>query len=657
MFFLRRHASSRWCLFGLFFALLVFVRCAPDRWATHLDWQELSLHQLPDSSDYPQAHAVVLLDEGKVTVEGQGEIKLTTFERHKVIRILDRGGLAYTNVVIPYTPNYSTVEDIRPRTIHPDGRITVLNAQQIFDIFLYPNFIFYADQKAKKFTFPDVEPGDVLEFRYRIIFNNLTLYHSWKFQEFIPVVRSRFELQFPSGWKLHHKTYNLTLKPDSIVRPTGFKKVYRWQVNDMPALVREPAMPPVSEVAAYLLFAPLGFDSWKDVANWYYELGEKRLKPDKTLKQFTRSLLAGLSDERAKIQKIFEWTRDHIRYIAIAIGIGSFQPHFASEVFQNRYGDCKDMATLMCALARAAQLEMYPVLVSTRQNGSLDTTLATPFRFNHVIAVAQLKDGSRLYLDPTHKGAPFGHLPWYLENTHGLIIKGKDRFELVRLPAQSASLNRTNVNAKLQILNADSLILQLKYAFSGAPAATLRATLLKLNHSEQKLWLEDFLGQLEVPFTLRHFKLRGVQTFAKQLSIQAELWLTPPATEFKLEPGRLIEPQLWRLFRAIKRVHPIQFAFPFQKELQFKIEFTENWQLKSVPQEKHLRTSFGNSYLTLTVLPTNQINIQAGVSSQRLEILPKQYLEFRSFLDQVHGLLSQPFIWKKKLKSKQRISP
>ncbi|APF19477.1 transglutaminase domain-containing protein [Caldithrix abyssi DSM 13497] len=645
----QRHAIGKLLLPALAFSLLQFG-CSSNQWARQLNWKELSLANLTDSTDYPQAHAVILLDEGKVTVEGKGEIKLTIFERRKVIRILDRGGLPYANVVIPYTPGSSSIEKIEARTIHPDGRISVLKQDQIFDIFLYPQFIFYADQKAKKFTFPDVEPGDVIEYRYRMVFSNLTLYHSWKFQDFIPVLRSRFELAFPSSWNLRYKTYNYTLQPDSIKRPTGFKKVYRWQAKDVPPLIREPAMPPAAEVAAYLLFAPLGFKDWQDVANWYAGLSMKRMQPDQRLKTFTVDLLGGAQSKMAKIKKIYEWTRDHIRYVAIAIGIGSFQPHFAAEVFENRYGDCKDMVTLMCAMAKAAHLKMYPVLISTRQNGKLDTSLATPFRFNHVIAVAELADGRRIYLDPTHKGAPFGFTPWYLQNVWGLIIKEENDFELIRLPNDSTVHNRTTVRGYLKIQENGSAFGDFSFVFNGSPAARLRAILLSFNRKEQEQWLEDFLCRLDVPFTLQSFHISGLADFVDSLTIKARLRLENTADgsahSLTITPGNLIRSELWQLFRSPQRVHPVALGFKFEKRLRLTIDYPESWEVQTLPVLQDFKSPFGRYFVTVKANNEKCLTIKATFAIQRIRIMPETYPSFRQFVSAAHQALTQPLLFR-----------
>src|SRR5437899_895658 len=43
-----------------------------------------------------------------------------------------------------------------------------------------------------------------------------------------------------------------------------------------------------------------------------------------------------------KIRALAAFVQKDIRYVAIEIGIGGYQPHSAQDIFANRYGDCKD---------------------------------------------------------------------------------------------------------------------------------------------------------------------------------------------------------------------------------------------------------------------------------------------------------------------------
>ncbi|HKJ67876.1 MAG TPA: DUF3857 domain-containing protein, partial [bacterium] len=134
----------------LIFVFLGFSDCAHEKaWQSRVEWEELNRTDLPGKAEYPDASALVLLDEGSMKLSDGSDIQFSTFEKHRVVKILDRSGLAFANVIIPYSPP-SEVDFIQARTISPDGEITVLEEEDIYDVTAFPDFIFYSDQRAKR---------------------------------------------------------------------------------------------------------------------------------------------------------------------------------------------------------------------------------------------------------------------------------------------------------------------------------------------------------------------------------------------------------------------------------------------------------------------------------------------------------------------------
>ena len=92
-----------------------------------------------------------------------------------------------------------------------------------------------------------------------------------------------------------------------------------------------------------------GFASWQQMGNWYRNLTSGRLDASPDIKQRVAALTAS-GTLLAKMMAIAQFVQHDIRYVAIELGIGGFQPHPATDVFSHRYGDCKDKATLMASI-------------------------------------------------------------------------------------------------------------------------------------------------------------------------------------------------------------------------------------------------------------------------------------------------------------------
>ena len=83
------------------------------------------------------------------------------------------------------------------------------------------------------------------------------------------------------------------------------------------------------------------------------------------IKQKVAELTASTPSSIGKIRALANFVQDDVRYVAIELGIGGYQPHPASEVFSHRYGDCKDKATLLSTMLKEIGVESYYVIINT----------------------------------------------------------------------------------------------------------------------------------------------------------------------------------------------------------------------------------------------------------------------------------------------------
>ena len=75
---------------------------------------------------------------------------------------------------------------------------------------------------------------------------------------------------------------------------------------------------------------------------WYTGLAQGRRDATPEMKQKVAVLTAGATTATDKMAALAKFVQQDIRYVAIELGIGGIQPHAAGEVFQHRYGDCKE---------------------------------------------------------------------------------------------------------------------------------------------------------------------------------------------------------------------------------------------------------------------------------------------------------------------------
>src|SRR5205807_3683945 len=198
------------------------------------------------------------------------------------------------------------------------------------------------------------------------------------------------------------------------------------------------------------------FQSWDEVGRWYSSLERDRVKPDQTIRSKAAELTASAKTDTDKIEDLYDFVAPRYRYVGISFGVGRFQPHSATDVLNNRYGDCKDKHTLLAALIKGAGLDAYPVLI--HHSRKLDESVPSLSQFDHVITFVPLKSGldnagdmRGLWLDSTTEVAPFRMLVAAIRNKKALLIPPNATAEIVTTPSDlpTANLQSLKVTARI----------------------------------------------------------------------------------------------------------------------------------------------------------------------------------------------------------------
>ena len=619
-------------------SVLFFVFSCAHRgdWAKHIEWKEIDFGSIPGQEEYPDAGAIVLLDEGKMEIFEGGQTGLSVFEQHRIVKILNSSGHRYLNIAIPYTTE-STVDHIQARTISPEGKITVLKKEAVFDITFYPNFVFYSDQRAKLFTMPAVEDGSLIEYEYRLNIGTRTFWHSWNFQDNVPTLLSRFTLVEPSDWDVHYQLYGIDIEPRVEEGPRGFKSTYVWETRDVDGRKYEVGMPSYRETVARLALAPAGVEKWKDVAEWYYDISEPQIRAGSGVKKLASTLTEGIRDDEDRLKRIYEWVRDHIRYIAVSIGIGGFQPHPAEDILVNRYGDCKDMTTLLCSMVREAGMDAYEVLVSTWQNGQPDTTLPSQLQFNHVIAYCPTVGDSGIWMDATEKGCPFGRLPWYDQGMPVLVVGKEGEARLPITPRIPPDSNRTIVNWLVELDSSGTASVDGETRLWGAHATEIREELFQESVDARRQWIERSLADRCSGAVLDSFRIDGLDPVEDPLTLSYVFHTNTFAVfrsgEMAFRPGSFSAFDLPDRFRSLERVHPIRFMFGFRSEFDITVNLSQDWAGVSILSDS-LMSPFGSAYWNWSA-DGDVLRIQSTYSLSGDDVKPEDYCVFRDFLEDI----------------------
>lgn len=443
------------------------------------------------------ARAVVLLDATFMDVLPSGEIQ-TTYRR--VVKILTTAGREENGYASVHYNNQNVLKSFRAWSIDAAGNEYEVRDREAVETQPF-DYELYSDVKAKLMRFPAADVGSVVAYEFTRIEKPFLLESSWYFQEDVPVLLARLELTLPAGW-----THTARWRNHAEVKPLQAAPLV-WEIRDLPGITREPRMPSRSTLTGQLglhFLAPGTKErAWSDVAKWFGDLAASRTMPTPPLQAKVKELTNGGD----ALRKLARFAQRDVRYVAVEIGIGGYQPHAAGEVFTNRYGDCKDKAALLRTMLKEIGVEALFVIVHTTR-GAVDPDYASIGAFNHVISAIPVtaeqakglhaivdhpKLGKLLLFDPTSTTTPFGLLPSYLQGSKGLLVTSGGG-ELIDMPVHAADANQLRRTAKLQLDEQGTLSGTVEEVRTGHVAAEMRWSLQSMNAAQRVGSIESALA-------------------------------------------------------------------------------------------------------------------------------------------------------------------
>jgi transglutaminase-like putative cysteine protease len=529
----------------------------------------------PDFDDlaarYPGVGAVCLLHEREAELAYLGGDEYGKRETVTLlVAVLDPSRASEWLDRTVFDTDYHKVIRIAARTWTAPGKSVEVPKNRIFDVQSYPDYVLYQDVRGKRFAFPAVAPRTVLELRYTVLArSDFTVEHV--FAKTIPTLESRAILVVPRSWFAEGfnqivRARGVAAAPlrEILAAPDGEIVRMTWQLQSLPAIPIESAMPPFADVAPHLTIVPQPpkweNESWARLGQRYWErYFASRLSRGPEVRALAARITEGASTPEERLARIARFMQGDVRYVAIELGVGGYQPHAADDVLKNRYGDCKDKVCLMLSLLAAAGIDGEAALVKTADEGELDTTLIDLGQFNHAIARVRLA-GRALWVDPTASSCALGYLPGMDQATFALVVgQGGSRLE----PTPTALADESPLEFALDgALAADGRLSgTLTVEGLGEAALEYRAAFRSRDVNEEKRLAEGILKDRVSNARLKSFTLSGVDSLEAPFRLRIEFERDGAA--MALEQSLVVLPELvWvpRMehgFQSAERVHPV----------------------------------------------------------------------------------------------------
>jgi tetratricopeptide (TPR) repeat protein len=411
----------------------------------------------------------------------------------------DAGVQRFGLLVFPYASSVESLTIDYVRVHKSDGTVVSTPPEDIQDVTsdITRAAPFYSDLREKHVAVRGLSTGDLLEYQIHWqITKPLAPGQFWYAQEFDDneiVLQETLQISVPANRAV--KWASPKLKP--VIVEAGGRKTFTWTTSNLKIKSEDDQPDRSLEISTGTLDPPdvqlSSFQNWNQVAQWYGSLQKERVRPSPAVAAKAAELTRGLTDENAKIQKLYDYVSTQLRYIGIAFGIGRYQPHSADDILNNAYGDCKDKHTLLAAMLQSIGVTAYPALINSSRK--VDPDVPSPAQFDHVItAVPQGKNF--LWLDTTTEVGPFGYLVPPLRNKPALVVESNALSTFVTTVAEPPSPNLEKFQITGTLSDADVLDAKVTYSMRGDSEVVFRAVFRMVPESKWKDLVQNIAYRL-----------------------------------------------------------------------------------------------------------------------------------------------------------------
>ena len=595
--------------------------------------------------------AVLLYSETNVTVLSTDRIRTHVREAYKILR---PEGREHGTMGVDFSPT-KKITSLHGWCIPAQGKDYEVKEKDAIDVAApFAGGELMDDVKYRMLRIPAPDVGNIVGYEYEVEEQPFWLQDVWYFQETDPVRESHYSLQLPPGWVFKTSwLFHPEVKPDE-----GSGNVLLWKISDVKGIRPEPDMPPWKGLAGQMIvsFFPAGgtsqkneFANWEGVGSWLGTLYSGRMDASEAIRQEVNVLTSGKTSLLDKMQAIAAFAQHDIRYVAVELGIGGWQPHAAPDVFSHRYGDCKDKATLMRTMLREIGVASYQVSINT-ERGSVTRDTPAHNAFNHVILAIKLPDevkdpsliavmqhpklGRILFFDPTNYVTPFGQLRGHLQANYGLLVT-PDGGELVELPQQPSAMNSIQRVGKLT-LDANGILKgDVEEIRLGDRAAQERWRLRTVTNNVDRIKpIESLLAGSLPSFQIVKASVVNLeqtdQPFGFNYSFRSDNYAKLAGNLLLVRPRVLGSKSSGVLETKEPRKFPYEFDGPSRDTDSFEIALPAGYEVDELPPPMDADFSFG-SYHSKTEASGNALHYTRSVEIKELSVPVSKMDELKKF--------------------------
>lgn len=564
----------------------------------------------------------------------------------------ERGKESQSKIEIPYYGR-NRIADIAARTIKPDGSIVELKKDAIFDRTVIKAGEFKV--KVKSFAMPAVEPGVIIEYRYKEIrpyqyANNVRL----QFQRDIPVQSVKYYLkpapsnELFSTTVMSYKTFNGEAPPP-VKDKNGF---YTTSMTNVPALHEEPRMPPEDQVRTWMLLFYTKEKSltpdvyWPKLGKELYESFKSSVKVNDDIKKAAATAIGDASSPEQKLQRLYDFCHTQIKNIdSPNAGLTDSERdklkknESSIDTLKRGQGDGSDINQLFAAMATAAGFEARMAALSDRGDIFFDKNF-THYYFLRAFSVAVKLGNDWRFFDPGSLYLPFGLIRWQEEAIPALICDSKQPV-FVQTPVASADKSVQKRTANLKLDEDGTLEGDVRIEYTGHLAVERKRQNDDDSASQREETLRTQIKNRLSTAELSDIKIENVtdpdKPFVYAFHVRVPGYAQRTGKRLFIQPG-FFQKGIAAMFPSNKREHQIYFHYLWKEDDDITIALPAGFALDNADRPPPLNVGDVANYNVWMGVTANgdQLQYKRTFSFSSLIFPVSSYEPLKQLFDRIH---------------------
>jgi Domain of Unknown Function with PDB structure (DUF3857) len=589
-----------WLALCTFSFLLTNSAAAQDK-----EWRPIDPADLASKAPVvePGADAEAILWEVRIDDSSELDLAFKHYVRVKIYT--ERGREKFSKFDVPFLKGVK-IKDLAARVIKADGSTVDIKPEDIFEREIVK--IDGAKLKAKSFAVPNIEPGVIVEYKYKetISYAGANGLHL-EFQKDIPVQRLAYYYKPYSGNTPRSQSYNFT-DTKFVKDKDGYWLASR---TDIPSIKQEPKMPPEDGVRAWMLLTGArrsllsysesvdGFSEtyvikdpgnknqyWGAVGRQLVGFTELMNKGGGDIKKTALSLTEGLTTADEKLKKLYEFCQSQINNTSFDTTLTDDQrkklPKETSvgDTLKRKAGSSRFVDMLFGAMAKSIGYD-----TAIAYSGNRSKMFFTPDMTNedliHPAAVAVNVNNEWKFFNPGVKFLPYGMLVWYEEDTYALVVRDKD-YSWGQTPYTPYARSTSNRKADLVLHDDGSLEGDVTMEINGQPAVSYRLDNYDETAAKREQSLTDQIkaqiNGAEISAVTIDNVMDGNKPLIEKYHVRVPNYAQKTGKRLFLQPNYFAY-GLGPVFSSTDRKYDLFFQYPWGENDEINITLPDNFEL------------------------------------------------------------------------------